>query len=38
LDEGPSKAVRTTFVNLYKKGQIYRGERGIMQVAIQQAQ
>ncbi len=27
LDEGPSKAVRTTFVSLYKKGQIYRGER-----------
>jgi valyl-tRNA synthetase len=27
LDEGPSKAVRTTFVNLYKKGLIYRGER-----------
>ena len=27
LDEGPSKAVKTTFVNLYKKGLIYRGER-----------
>ncbi|MCH8826225.1 MAG: valine--tRNA ligase, partial [Chloroflexi bacterium] len=27
LNEGPSKAVRTTFVNLYKKGLIYRGER-----------
>ena len=27
LDEGPSKAVRTTFVNLYKRGLIYRGER-----------
>ena len=27
LDEGPSKAVRTTFVNLYKKGLIYKGER-----------
>ncbi len=27
LDETPSKAVRTTFVNLYKKGLIYRGER-----------
>ena len=27
LDEGPSNAVRTTFVNLYKKGLIYRGER-----------
>ena len=25
--EGPSKAVRTTFVNLYEKGLIYRGER-----------
>ena len=24
---GPSRAVRTTFVNLYKKGLIYRGER-----------
>jgi valyl-tRNA synthetase len=27
LDPGPSKAVRTTFANLYKKGLIYRGER-----------
>ncbi len=27
LDEGPSKAVRTAFVRLYKKGLIYRGER-----------
>ena len=27
LDDGPSNAVRTTFVNLYKKGLIYRGER-----------
>ena len=27
LDEGPSAAVRATFVNLYKKGLIYRGER-----------
>ena len=27
LDEGPSRAVRTAFVNLYKKGLIYRGER-----------
>ena len=27
LDEGPSKAVRTTFVNLYEKGLVYRGER-----------
>lgn len=27
LDDGPNKAVRTTFVNLYKKGLIYRGER-----------
>ncbi len=27
LDPGPSKAVRTTFVNLYKKGLIYKGER-----------
>ena len=27
LDEEPSLAVRTTFVNLYKKGLIYRGER-----------
>lgn len=27
LDEDPSFAVRSTFVNLYKKGLIYRGER-----------
>ena len=27
LDEGPSRAVRTTFVNLHDKGLIYRGER-----------
>ena len=27
LDEGPRRAVRTTFVNLYKKGLIYRGGR-----------
>lgn len=27
LDEGPSKSVITTFVNLYKDGFIYRGER-----------
>jgi valyl-tRNA synthetase len=27
LDAGPSLAVRTTFVNLYQKGLIYRGER-----------
>ncbi|CAI8027282.1 Valine--tRNA ligase, partial [Geodia barretti] len=27
LDPGPAKAVRTTFVNLYKKGLIYRHER-----------
>ena len=27
LDAGPAKAVRTTFVNLYNKGLIYRGER-----------
>ena len=27
LDEGPSKAVRTTFTNLFEKGLIYRGER-----------
>ena len=27
LDPGPSKAVRTTFVNLYNKNLIYRGER-----------
>ena len=26
LDPGPSRAVLTTFVNLYKKGLIYRGE------------
>jgi valyl-tRNA synthetase len=29
LDPGPSKAVRTTFKNLYDKGSIYRGERMI---------
>jgi len=29
LDEGPSKAVRTAFIRLYKKGLIYRGERMI---------
>ena len=29
LDEGPGKAVRTTFVELYKKGLIYRGERTV---------
>ena len=29
LDEGPSQAVRTTFVNLFEKGRIYRGERMI---------
>ncbi|MDO8674011.1 MAG: valine--tRNA ligase [Dehalococcoidia bacterium] len=29
LDPGPSRAVRTTFVNLYRKGLIYRGERMI---------
>ena len=29
LDEGPSKAVRTAFVNLYHQGLIYRGERMI---------
>ena len=29
LDEGPSRAVRTTFVNLYRKGLIYQGERMI---------
>ena len=29
LDEGPSRAVRTTFVNLYESGRIYRGERMI---------
>ncbi len=27
LDEGPSRAVRTAFVRLYKKGLVYRGER-----------
>lgn len=27
LDDGPSKAVRTTFVRLYNDGLIYRGER-----------
>ena len=27
LDEGPARAVRTTFVNLYKKGLIYKGSR-----------
>ena len=27
LDDGPSKAVRTTFVSLYEKGLIYRHER-----------
>ena len=27
LDPGPSRAVRTTFVDLYKKGLIYQGER-----------
>jgi len=27
MDAGPIKAVRTTFVNLYNKGLIYRGER-----------
>ncbi len=27
LDQGPSAAVRATFVNLYNKGLIYRGER-----------
>ena len=27
LDPGPARAVRTTFVNLYHKGLIYRGER-----------
>lgn len=27
MDEGPQKAVRTTFVNLYHDGLIYRGER-----------
>ncbi len=29
LDEGPSRAVRATFVNLYESGRIYRGERMI---------
>jgi valyl-tRNA synthetase len=29
LDPGPSKAVRTTFVNLYNAGLIYQGERSI---------
>ena len=29
LDPGPSRAVRTTFKNLYDKGLIYRGERMI---------
>jgi valyl-tRNA synthetase len=27
MDEGPQKAVRTTFVNLYRDGLIYRGNR-----------
>jgi len=27
MDPGPSRAVRTTFVRLYRKGLIYRGER-----------
>jgi valyl-tRNA synthetase len=27
MDEGPSRAVRTSFVNLYNKGLIYKGER-----------
>lgn len=27
LDDGPSKAVRTAFVRLYRKGLVYRGER-----------
>ncbi|MCY4653836.1 MAG: valine--tRNA ligase, partial [Dehalococcoidia bacterium] len=27
LDEGPARAVRTTFVNLYDKGLIYKGNR-----------
>ncbi len=27
MDEGPARAVRATFVNLYNKGLIYRGER-----------
>ncbi len=29
LDEGPSRAVRATFVHLYESGRIYRGERMI---------
>jgi len=29
MDEGPQRAVRTTFVNLYRDGLIYRGERMI---------
>ncbi len=29
IDEGPQRAVRTTFVNLYRDGLIYRGERMI---------
>ncbi|MBI2867460.1 MAG: class I tRNA ligase family protein, partial [Chloroflexi bacterium] len=29
LNDGPSRAVRVTFVNLYRKGLIYRGERMI---------
>ena len=29
LDPGPSRAVRTTFLNLYRKGLIYRGKRMI---------
>ena len=29
LDEGPSRAVRATFVNLYNSGRVYRGERMI---------
>jgi len=31
LDDGPSRAVRTAFARLYKKGLIYRGERIINQ-------
>ncbi|MBI2303784.1 MAG: valine--tRNA ligase [Chloroflexi bacterium] len=27
MDDGPSRAVRTTFLRLYRKGLIYRGER-----------
>ena len=27
MDQGPSRATPTTFVNLYQKGRIYRGER-----------